>query len=426
MRRRLTLLVAATTSVVLLAFLIPVAVLTGDVAQGAAIRRALAQSQSIVAVAGTGDDAAVEAALSQVESDGLTATVYRADGTTIGSPHERDTAVDETAESARASVRTEDGGRVILQPVFGEGGTQVVRVEVPADTLNRGVDRARAILVLLALVLFAGCVLVADLLARSLTRPLVAVGGAAERLAAGDLSTRVEPEGTKETREIARAMNRLATRIGELLTAEREQVADLSHRLRTPITVLRLDAESITDPDERARLTADIDDLTRHVDAVIREARRTEREGGHAACDAAAVVREHVTTWQALAEDQGRTTHTLIPETPLNARLTADDLGAAIDAMLGNVMAHTSEHTPFAVTVEPAPDGFVRVVVEDGGPGLPTGDLMVRGRSDSGSTGLGLDIVRRTAEASGGTVTVDRSPDLGGARIALLLGPPTA
>src|SRR6478609_9357243 len=306
MRRRLTLLVAATTSVVLLAFLIPVAVLTGDVAEGSAVRRALAQSQSIVAVAGTGDDAAVEAAVSQVRADGLPATLYRADGTAIGSPHPRDEAVRDTATSASASVRDEDGGRVILQPVFGEGGTQVVRVEVPAEFLDRGVDRARTILVLLALVLFAGCVLVADLLARSITRPLAAVGTAAERLAAGDLTTRVEPEGTHETREIARALNRLATRIGELLTAEREQVADLSHRLRTPITVLRLDAESVADPDERARLTADIDELTRQVDAVIREARRTEREGGRAACDAAAVVREHVAIWQALADDQGR------------------------------------------------------------------------------------------------------------------------
>src|SRR6478609_387606 len=101
MRRRLTLLVAATTSVVLLAFLIPVAVLTGDVAQGSAVQRALAQSQSIVAVAGTGD----EAAINQVRTDGLPATLYRADGTQLGSPRERDVAVADTAESARASVR---------------------------------------------------------------------------------------------------------------------------------------------------------------------------------------------------------------------------------------------------------------------------------------------------------------------------------
>jgi len=179
-------------------------------------------------------------------------------------------------------------------------------------------------------------------------------------------------------------------------------------------------------PDERARLSTDIDELTRHVDAVIREARRTEREGAHAACDVTAVVREHVATWQALADDQGRPTRTAVPDNAMSARLTADDLGAALDALLGNVMAHTDESTAFAVTVERALDGFVRVVVEDGGPGLPAGDLMVRGRSDSGSTGLGLDIVRRTAEASGGSVTADRSPDLGGARITMLLGPPTA
>lgn len=426
MRQRLTLLVAATTSVVLIAFLVPIAVLTGDVAQASALRRGLAQSQSIVAAAGTGDEAALVAALDQVEADGLPATVFRIDGTSVGTPVRRDLDVEDTIVSVRPSVRDKDGGKVILQPIYGSQGPQVVRVEIPADELNEGVTRARTILLLLALVLFAGCVFVADRLARSLTRPLTAVGRAAERLGAGDLTTRVEPEGTDETREIARAMNRLATRIGELLTAEREQVADLSHRLRTPITALRLDAESVADPAERTRLLEDVDALTRQVDDVINEARRTEREGTRAACDVATVVAERVAVWQPLAEDQGRATTVCIDDSELTVRLTADDLAAAVDALLGNVMAHTPDGVALAVTVVPADGGDVLVVVEDAGPGLPHGDITRRGHSDAGSTGLGLDIVRRTAEASGGGVELDRSPSLGGARITMRLGPPTA
>ena len=316
------------------------------------------------------------------------------------------------------------GGRVILQPVFGEGGTQVVRVAIPPGQLNRGVGRARTILVLLALVLFAGCVLVADMLARSLTRPLAAVGEAAQRLADGDLEVRVTPEGTQETREIARAMNHLASRIGALLTAEREAVADLSHRLRTPITVLRLDAEALSDGAERSRIAGDVNDLTRQVDAVIREARRTERANSGATADVAEVVRERVELWQALADDEGRRVEQEIPDRPLVARVAPTDLGAAVDALLGNVMTHTPQQAAFRVQVEPTDDGLVRVVVEDAGPGLPHVGAAQRGRSTAGSTGLGLDIARRTAEASGGAFEVGRSERLGGARVVMLLGPP--
>ena len=67
----------------------------------------------------------------------------------------------------------------------------------------------------------------------------------AERLGRGDLDARVEPGGPDEVREVGAALNRLAARISELLAREREEVADLSHRLRTPVTALRLDVESL-------------------------------------------------------------------------------------------------------------------------------------------------------------------------------------
>ena len=59
---------------------------------------------------------------------------------------------------------------------------------------------------------------------------------------------------------------------------EREAVADISHRLRTPVTALRLDSEALEDPDERARLMSDVDELDRTVGAIISDARRPVRE----------------------------------------------------------------------------------------------------------------------------------------------------
>jgi signal transduction histidine kinase len=65
------------------------------------------------------------------------------------------------------------------------------------------------------------------------------------------------------------------------------------------------------------------------------------------------------------------------------------------------------------------PGAVVRVVVEDAGEGLDPEDV-ARGRSGAGSTGLGLDVARRTAEQAGGRLVVDRGP-LGGARVTLEL-----
>ena len=119
----------------------------------------------------------------------------------------------------------------------------------------------------------------ADQLARSLVRPLTALARASDRLAAGDLSARAAVAGPPEVRRAGAGLNRLAVRIGELLAHERETVADLSHRLRTPLTALRIDAESLRDGAEMERLLADVDSVERTVSEIIREARRQRRGG---------------------------------------------------------------------------------------------------------------------------------------------------
>jgi signal transduction histidine kinase len=101
--------------------------------------------------------------------------------------------------------------------------------------------------------------------------------------------------------------------------------------------------------------------------------------------------------------------------------VAAGDLGAAVDALLGNVFAHTPEGAAVRVTVSPRDGGGAGVAVADAGPGM-RGAAIERGHSGSGSTGLGLDIARRTAEASGGALRIASSSS--GTTVTLELGPP--
>jgi signal transduction histidine kinase len=422
MRRQLRLLVAATTSLVLLAFLVPLALLLRTLAEDRAVAQAFQDAQNVaVVVAVTPDLRQVGSVVDLVDQrSGRSITVFLADGHVVGAAAPGTSQARALASRGNAfTVRTAQG-REVYVPVDTARGRAVVRAFVPTALLRRGVLAATAVLTSLGAALLLVAVVIADRLARGTVRPVVALAETAHRLAAGDLDARVTPAGPGEVVEVGEAVNMLARRIAELLETERDAVADLSHRLRTPLTAMRLDAEGLRDREESQRLTQDVAALERAVDTVIRAARRPVREGVAARCDAGVVVRDRVDFWAALAEEQGRPWELAVPAGSYPVRLLAEDLAAALDALLGNVFAHTPDGTAVTVSVR-REDGVVRVEVADRGPGF--GEHAVeRGTSGAGSTGLGLDIARRTAEAAGGRFEV--GPRLAGGAVVTLVLPP--
>ncbi|MEU6999246.1 HAMP domain-containing sensor histidine kinase [Nonomuraea sp. NPDC046570] len=410
MRRWLALLVAATTSLVLVALIVPLALLVRAVAENGAVTRATQEAESVAIAAGT--DTLPLAVERTAAAGGHAVTVFLPDGRTIGTPAARSAAV-ELASRGRSVSAVAPGGREILVAVQDPAGTTVVRVFLSEADLTAGVREAWLALLLLGVALIALGVLVADRLALALTRPMATMAGVSLRLAGGDLTARTTPEGPPEVRSVGLALNHLAGRISELLAEEREAAADLSHRLRTPLTGLRLDAESLRDPEEAARIGARADALERAVTAVISQAR--QRTGERQSCDAAAVVAERAAFWSVLAEDQEREMRLEVAPGPLPVAVGAAELGACVDALLGNVFAHTPDGSAFSVRLTPG----VRLEVADQGPGFPAGAL-ARGHSGAGSTGLGLDIARRTAESCGGSLTISTGP---GAKVTLILSP---
>jgi len=111
-----------------------------------------------------------------------------------------------------------------------------------------------------------------------------------------------------------------------------------------------------------------------------------------------------------------------IPPHSLPVLVADQDLAACVDILLENVFSHTPDGTAFSVRVSERAAGGAWLVVSDNGPGFSHPDPARRGQSSAGSTGLGLDIARRIAESSGGTLTLGRSPHGGGA-VTIGLGP---
>ncbi len=417
MRRRLVLVAAATTLMVTIAFVVPLALLVRTLAAERALTAARQVAGALAPAVATGDHDSITVALSTARRTAPgPITLVLPDGRVLG-----DVAVTE-AEVARArdgEAFTEpvEGARDVVTPILGETGMSVAHVRVPTEVLTAGLWQAWGVLAGLGAIMVVGAVAVADRLGRSVVGPADDVASAARRLASGDRGARAPVAGPPEIADVAAALNGLADRIEGLLAAEREAAADLSHRLRTPLTALRLDIEAVPPGPVAARLADDLQGLEGAVDRLIRHARAGTRATGPA--DLVAVVRERVAFWAPLLEDEGRPMDTQLPATAAWVAVGSEDLAAAIDALIGNVVMHTATGTAMGIAVRDDAD-TAEVVVHDAGPGLADGEVPERGRSGGASTGLGLDICRRLAEDAGGQFLLGTGR-LGGAAVTLSL-----
>jgi signal transduction histidine kinase len=424
MRLRIILLAVAISSMILVSFLVPLALLLRTFQADRAVNAATVEAQFMAGLVDTLGIPDLKVALRRANAQEPTQpiTIFMPDGPTLGAPAHRSRSV-RLAAGGSSGTNQIAGGTEVLVAVAGlPHGTAVIRTFVPQTQLNHGVLRAWLVLAGVGLGLVALSVIVSAQLARSLVRPLRALARASEQLAAGDLSARAPFEGAPEIRKVSLGLNRLAVRIGELLAHERETVADLSHRLRTPLTALRIDAESLRDEEEMTRVIAGVDDVSRTVNEIIREARRPTEPGGEAGCDVVSVVAERTAFWRPLAEDQYRRMTVDLPDGHMRVLVPSHDMAACLDILLENVFAHTPEGTALSLRVSGRARGGAWLVVSDDGPGFAHPDPARRGQSGGGSTGLGLDIAQRIAEASGGTLTLGRSPS-GGAAVTVGLGP---
>jgi HAMP domain-containing protein len=258
LRVRILSLTVGATVVVLVLFAIPVWVVekraaAQDVEQSA-IDTARGVADYLSASGADDDDVTAYVDRVNARTDAVPVAVVTADGTTYGPelpgaaeegtapvPGGSDGDGDKDSHGPFLPVSEPDvdavaGGRLVRVQVTTSDGPALVLAfaddsEVASILTTRLLPLGGAALLVLALV---GAV--AEVVSRRLVRDLASTADLADTIAAGDAVARVPETGPPEVRRVAHALNGLAGRIDELLAAERETVADLSHRLRTPLT----------------------------------------------------------------------------------------------------------------------------------------------------------------------------------------------
>ncbi|WP_371671291.1 HAMP domain-containing histidine kinase [Streptomyces sp. NBC_00289] len=430
MRWALVKVCLAVTTMVVVAFAVPLGLVIKEMVRDRAFSNAEREAAAVApALSITTDRDQLERVVASAGSDaGMAVHIPASDAVAaedIGRQRAADKDIDTVRRLGRASTSEVSGGSTLLQPVaLSSGEIAVVEVYVPESEVSNGVGTAWAVLAAVGAALVVGSVAVADRLGVRMVQPAQRLVESAHELGDGQLGARVPEEGPTELRLAAVAFNSMADQVVQLLANERELAADLSHRLRTPLTVLRLNAASLGQGPAADQTRAAVAQLEREVDTIIRTAReakpQTAAAGPGAGCDAAEVVRERMGFWSALAEDEGRKWRVAGADRPVRIPVARTDLAAALDALLGNVFRHTPEGTAFAVDVHNGEDAVI-VLVSDAGSGIRDPEAaMARGRGSGsdGSTGLGLDIVRRLAEATGGDVRIGSSV-LGGTEVRI-------
>ena len=365
--------------------------------------------------------------------DSVGTVVCASNGTaTIGAPYAsrpevKSALAGNVASGTRYSESLGESLVYVAVPVLnGKSILGVVRITFPATFVDaavgkriQGISTVAGITLLLAL-------LVAMLLASSITQRLTNLQQATEEFAAGEHTVRANTEqGAPEIRSLATSFNSMAEQLTHLLAQQRAFAGDASHQLRTPLTALQLRleraSEMVTSDPQGARTRIDAamletDRLQRLVEGLLALSRTEKLDAiDLTVVDLVEIAKERTDGWMALAnEHHVRLTLSLPPVALVKSQQEI------IEQVLDNYIDNALEVAPPNSTINVAVsfgESTTTLHVQDEGPGLPAEDLAKafnrfwRARSDIHGSGLGLAIVERLMSACNGSAElVNRIP----------------
>jgi signal transduction histidine kinase len=312
-------------------------------------------------------------------------------------------------------------GKVLVAPLSGKLLTP------EEEHLQASLDRLHLIA---GAVSVAAALLVAFLLAQTLSGPLRRIRMTAQRIEQGELGARVELGGDAEVRAVGHALNRLADTLQHEEELRKESVADVAHELRTPVSGLLSRIEAAQDGvladaaanleamhAEALRLTRLLDDLAR-----LAEAERPGLLIEKRYVDLAEVAREELERFRLRFAEKGIEVEESFATAPVNG--DPKRLGQVAANLLSNALRYTEPGGRVRVRVA-TERGSALLEVADTGVGIAPDDLkhvfkrFWRGEKSrsraTGGTGIGLAIVQELVRAHDGRIDVESAPGRGSA-----------
>jgi signal transduction histidine kinase len=294
---------------------------------------------------------------------------------------------------------------IVVQVGLQDGTYAVFDVNVPQEPLSR-LESLLPLLLLLLLVCFA----LAAFLVRMTNRSLDRLARAADAIGQDPARAPLAESGPSEVRRVIAAFNRMQERVRRYLVERGQLLSAISHDLKTPITRLRLRAEMLSDPELRAKMRRDLDEMQTMVGATLDFFSSVGKDTERQPVDIGALI-------ESVCEDRREVGQALSVQGAAIGPYRADP--QALRRCLENLIENAIRYgTSADIEIKDSPQRL-KIEIRDRGPGIPEPELervfepfyrLDDSRNmDSGGTGLGLSIARSIARWHGGDVTLSNA-----------------